>query len=149
MSPVIAAIILIVVAITLAMAVGAWIYGVYWQGSKTEIYLPLTIRLDTPHTVIQQPVKGYLMISAWSDPVGHHKFKVVISITAIKDLSHLRIHATIVNRTGQTPVDVANTGVTWEYSNLPEGWYTSQYWTPIDRIEYPVTITLSIYFREG
>ena len=146
--PVIAAVVIIAVAIMLALAVGSWIYGLYWQDSKIEVYMPLTIRLDTPDTIIQQPIRGYIVFNVWSDPVGPGTYKVVITVTALKDLGQIRIHAAIANRTGQPPVNAANANVTWEYVSLPEGWYTSQYWTPIDRSDYPVTITMGIYFRE-
>jgi len=148
-SPVVAEIIIVATAITIAIAASAWVLGVWNWSTRPEVYYHYILTIPRPGESYYQPIPGIANITVWSTPGDPSR--VYVRVTATKNLAYIHVKATITNSTGQPPAHVGETWATveWEDDAVPDGWYSEQYWSPVEASEYPVHVEFHIFLREG
>jgi len=149
-SAVIAEVIIVAVAIAISVAVAGWLMGLWGGVTSQEVYYHYFLIINTPSDKAYQPIPGVATIEVWSEPSGGD-YKVYIRVTALKNLAYIHVKATITNRTGGPPtyVGAQYSSVEWEDDNIPAGWYSERYWTPITSGDYPIKIDIHLFVRES
>ena len=144
-APTLAEVILVAVALALAVAVAAYMLGVFSSSQNQPLQFQPTLELDNPGSTGYSPLPGYAVLEAWSEVTAPGEYTVYVRFTATRDLGSVWIHAELYTNGGNgRPLYAGSPGITWEVDQVPSGWYTQQYWTPILEEEYPLEIRVTV-----
>jgi len=98
-----------------------------------------------PHNVTHfNTTDEYFTYRVQVKPVGGGLYKVVYKLTARKDLSDVRVGATLECKKQPEYIDPEYLHVEESYEQIPEGWYVSNYWTPVKIDEFPCRVVFDV-----
>ena len=144
-APTLAEVILVALAIIVAAAVAAYLLGVFGSSQRQPLQFQAILELDNPGSRAFYPLPGYAVLEAWSEEVATGEYTVYIRLTATRDLGNVWVYAELYTRGGNDrPIYAGTPSISWEVDEVPSGWYTQQYWTPILEEEYPLVIRVTV-----
>ncbi|WP_456421833.1 class III signal peptide-containing protein [Thermococcus sp.] len=88
---------------------------------------------------------NYFVYQTTVTKIGDDLYNVTFKAIAKRDLSHVKIRATLMCNKKPVYVGDQYLTVTDEVENLPKGWYISRYWSPIRRDEFPCEVVLYVW----
>ncbi len=149
-SPVVAVVILVAIAITLSTAVAAWIMGLYVSYTRLSMSFMGTTVLQTPSKKAYYPFPNYLTLEVWAepDPNSIGNYRIYYKLTFLKK-GYVRVKVQLVDNGGECPEWVGEEYCTVEESwNVDPGDYVTNYWTPVRPDEFPLTVRLYFEYAE-
>ncbi len=144
--PVIAVIVIVALALALAIAVAAWLTGLSTGLGRVEVYYSGTMTVG-PRDYAMIPLRDYARIEAWTVDEGGY-YTLYVRVAAVKNLDYLKVEVEVRTPQGY-PRLAAYPVAYWEENDVPAGWYSERYWTPLEPDELPVTIIVEAWLAEG